>query len=201
MVLAIVATGATALILLLRTPTLPKFNEDPNAFDRLNKNLREVQEANAAGASGVLHIDEAEVNTVLASQLSWSRNRGTATSNIQTNASVRDLKLKLADDRMHVYLLLGRGDRQISIDLEGKLRARDGYAQFTPLSGHIGTLPLPQSVLEKCMREIMNSPEGRERMHLPPNMKDLKVENGEFVVTYKQGLAASDWTGSVKTAH
>jgi hypothetical protein len=46
-------------------------------------------------------------------------------------------------------------------------------------------LPIPQSTLETAVRKMMELPENREKMRLPDELADLRVENGEIVVAYK----------------
>jgi hypothetical protein len=155
---------------------------------------RPAMEAHATGAAGgprILRIDETEVNAVFDTQLASVRNKRHLTgsdhgpSPEQTSTSVRDLKVKMSDDRLYVYLLMGIQGKDVTIDLEGKLHSKDGHMLFEPLSGEIGALPVPQFVLARVIQIIMNSPEYRESLRLPPGISDLKVENGHFVVAYR----------------
>jgi hypothetical protein len=186
---ASLGVGAAFLVLLFRTPKLPAFANDPSAIRRLARKIDDTR-AVTAGRPHILHIEEAEVNSVFDSQLALSRTRaGLVSGNNATNgthgtSSVRDLKVKLANDLVHVYLVLEVERKDVSVDLEGKLRSEGGYMQFEPMSGRIGALPVPQAVLAKVMEAIMKSPEAKEKLRLPPNMTDLKVENGEFVVVF-----------------
>jgi hypothetical protein len=56
---------------------------------------------------------------------------------------------------------------------------------FEPVSGQIGSLPIPQSSLESAVQRLMNSPENREKLKLPPEITDLRIQNGEVVAVYK----------------
>ena len=85
-----------------------------------------------------------------------------------------------------------RGDRQEAEDElrelrphEGRLGAQNGYLNFELMSGQIGSLPIPQSTLESAVRRIMESPENREKLKLPPQIADLRIENGEVVASYR----------------
>lgn len=51
--------------------------------------------------------------------------------------------------------------------------------------GAIGSLPIPRSTLEEAVRGMMESPENREKLKLPADLSDLRIENGEVVVSYK----------------
>jgi hypothetical protein len=53
------------------------------------------------------------------------------------------------------------------------------------VSGQIGALPIPQATLEAAVRRMMESPENREKLKLPSDISDLKIENGEVVAKYQ----------------
>jgi hypothetical protein len=57
--------------------------------------------------------------------------------------------------------------------------------RFQPVSGQIGSLPIPQSTLESAVQRLMDSPENREKLKLPTEISDLRIENGEVVASYK----------------
>jgi hypothetical protein len=73
----------------------------------------------------------------------------------------------------------------MTLQLEGRLDARNGYLRFQPVSGQIGSLPIPQSTLESAVQRLMDSPENREKLKLPTEISDLRIENGEVVASYK----------------
>jgi hypothetical protein len=53
------------------------------------------------------------------------------------------------------------------------------------VSGHFGSLPIPQSALETAVQKMMESPENREKLKLPREISDLRIENGELLATYR----------------
>jgi hypothetical protein len=73
----------------------------------------------------------------------------------------------------------------MTLQLEGRLAAQNGYLRFEPVSGQIGALPIPQSTLDSAVRRLMDSPENREKLKLPSEIADLRIENGEVVASYK----------------
>ena len=103
----------------------------------------------------------------------------------QVRSAVKDVKVELVDDRVRAYVLFDFHGKDLSLQLEGKLGASDGYLRFEPVGGQIGSLPIPQSTLEAAVRKMMESPENREKLKLPADMTGLKIENGEVVATYK----------------
>jgi hypothetical protein len=103
----------------------------------------------------------------------------------QARSSVKDVKIELIDDRVRAYVVFDFYGKDMSLQLEGKLGASDGYLHFLPVNGHLGSLPIPQSTLETAVHRMMESPENRERLQLPADISDLRVENGEVIATYR----------------
>ncbi len=167
--------------------------------------------AAASGQPYILKITEAELNSFLGTHLELNTGSGTgvpprppATSPAPVQApapapeaaekeatveemqsSVRDVRINLVEDRVRAYVVFDFHGKDLSLQLEGHLRAQDGYLKFDPVSGSLGSFPIPQSSLESAVRKMMNSPENHEKMRLPPEISDLRIENGEVVASYK----------------
>jgi hypothetical protein len=121
-----------------------------------------------------------------ASGLDMAVPAGTSAEQIdQVRSQVKDVKVELVDDHVRAYVVFDLHGKDVTLQLEGKLGAQDGYLNFEPISGQIGSLPLPPSALQSAMRHIFESPENREKFKLPSDMSGLKIENGEVVATYK----------------
>jgi hypothetical protein len=103
----------------------------------------------------------------------------------QMRSNVKDVKVQLVGDRVIAYVVFGVHGADMTLQLEGKLGSDNGYIRFEPLSGQIGSLPLPLAALQNAMQRLMESPENREKLRLPADVTDLKIENGEVVTTYK----------------
>jgi hypothetical protein len=103
----------------------------------------------------------------------------------QVRSQVKDVKVELVDDHVRAYVVFDMHGKDVTLQLEGKLGAENGYLNFEPVSGSIGSLPLPPSALQSAMRHILENPENREKFKLPADMSDLKIVNGEVVATYK----------------
>lgn len=124
--------------------------------------------------------------TPSASGLDMPLPAGTTAEQIdQVRSQVKDVKVELVDDHVRAYVVFDMHGKDVTLQLEGKLGAQDGYLNFEPVSGQIGSLPLPPSALQTAMRHIMENPENREKFKLPADMSDLKIVNGEVVATYK----------------
>lgn len=103
----------------------------------------------------------------------------------EVQSSVRDVKIALADDRVQAYVLFDFHGKDLSLILEGHLHVANGYLRFEPTSGKLGSLPLPQSTLESAVARLFDTPENREKMRVPLEIRDIRIENGELVVEYR----------------
>src|SRR5207302_10501648 len=155
------------------------------------------------GQSATVRVDETELNSYLSSHLELSgkeaakpavpadqTNSGdgstpTAQDVEQMRSNVRDFKIQLVDDRVKAYVLFDVHGKDMTLQLEGRLSAQNGYLILDPVSGQIGSLPIPQSALESAVRRLMESPENREKLRLLPQIADLRIENGEVVASYR----------------
>lgn len=100
-------------------------------------------------------------------------------------SNVRDFKVQLIDDRVKAYVVFDVHGKDMTLQLEGRLGARNGYLRFEPVSGQIGAFPIPQSALESAVQRMMDSPENRDKLKLPSEISDLRIQNGEIVASYK----------------
>lgn len=204
--------AAITLVLMLHTTPPPAVQTSPQAAARVEQKMEQVQQAVTSGEPATLRMDQTELNSYLASHLDIASNvnatqyaspapapaapastsasdttnlTGTPDEQIeQVRSSVKDVKVELVQDHVRAHVIFDFHGKDMSLDLEGKLAASNGYLHFEPVSGHIGSLPIPQSTLESAMQRMMDSPENREKLKLPDDMSDLKIENGEVVATY-----------------
>ena len=103
----------------------------------------------------------------------------------QVRSSVRDVKVELIDDRVRAYVVFDVHGKDMTLQLEGRLAAAKGYLRFEPVSGQLGSLPIPQSTLETAVQKMMDSPENRDKLKLPAEISGLRIENGELLATYR----------------
>ena len=190
------------IILVLRKSPPPAVVATPQAAASAEQKVSQVQQTVSQGQSATLRLDQNEVNSYLASHLDLAPQAAapqTSTSSQPTDggpgaltpadidqakSSVRDVKVTMEGDQVHAYVVFDLHGKDMTLDLVGKLGAQDGYLKFEPVSGKIGSLPIPQSALESAVRQLMDSPENREKLKLPSDVSDLHIENGELVTTY-----------------
>jgi hypothetical protein len=187
----------------------PVIATSPQAAARVDQKVEAVEQAVSSGQPATLRLDQTELNSYLASHLDISPNASpsaapatapaanNATSGLpaptgttaeqveQVRSSVKDVKVELIEDRVRAYVVFDFHGKDMTLQLEGKLGASNGYLQFQPVSGQIGSFPIPQSTLETAVQKMMDSAENREKFKLPAEMSGIKIENGEVVATYQ----------------
>jgi hypothetical protein len=191
------------LVLLLHKAPPPLVETSPQAAARAEQKFEQVEKAIASGQPATLRMDETELNSYLASHLTLAGNGAPNPASAggaqgapngatptpqeveQMRSNVRDVRVQLIDDRVKAYVVFDVHGKDMTLQLEGRLGAQNGYLHFEPLGGQIGSLPIPQSTLESAVRRLMNSPENREKLKLPSEISDLRIQNGEVVASYK----------------
>jgi hypothetical protein len=207
-----VSLGSLVLVLALilhRGPP-PAVAFDPQAAARAEAKINAMRREIAPGQPRQLRLDETELNSYLHKNLdlngendaeavapagpapeSGANKPGTAPSPPpdssvgEAQSSVRDVRITLLEDRIQAYVLFDFHGKELSLQLEGRLRVDDGYLRFEPVSGALGSLPLPESALQNAMNRMMASPENREKLRLPNEIQDIRIQNGELLVDYR----------------
>jgi len=103
----------------------------------------------------------------------------------QVQSSVKDVKVDMDGDLVKAHVIFDLHGKDMSLDLDGHLGTQGGYLKFEPVSGKLGSMPLPQSMLDSVVDKLMASPENREKLKLPDDVSDIQIVNGQAVVSYK----------------
>jgi len=173
--------GIIGLLLILHTTPPPVIHTDPAAAQCLQQELQQAATAAARGTLGLVRADETELNSFLKEYVTAATGKAPADS----PAVLRDMKVKLAADRLHLYVLASYRGKDLSFVLEGKVRTVNGYLDFDPISGKIGSLSIPKGSLKRAVEQMVTTPETQELMRLPRNLRDLHIENGKLVVVFR----------------
>lgn len=97
-------------------------------------------------------------------------------------SAVKDVKVDMVGDLVKAYVIFDFHGKDMSLELDGHLSSENGYLQFEPVGGQIGSLPLPQSVLQSAVQKLMSSPENREKLRLPAGVNSIKIVDGQVVM-------------------
>jgi hypothetical protein len=103
----------------------------------------------------------------------------------QVQSAVKDVKVDMDGDVVKAYVIFDFHGKDMSLELDGHLRSENGYLRFVPISGKLGSLPLPQSTLDSAVEKMMSSPENREKLRLPADVNDIQIVDGHAVISYK----------------
>jgi hypothetical protein len=190
------AAVLVAILMIMHAAPAPPIVTSSQAAARADQKIQDVEQAVSAGQPATLRLDETELNSFLSSHLDVSLNTaasatpappaGSPPTDIeQARSAVRDVKVQLVEDRVRAYVVFDFHGKDMTLQLEGRLGASDGYLRFEPVSGQLGSLPIPQSALDAAVRRMMDSPDNREKLRLPAEISDLKIENGEILASYK----------------
>jgi hypothetical protein len=100
-------------------------------------------------------------------------------------SAVKDVKVDMVGDLVQAYVIFDIHGKDISLELDGHLSSENGMVKFDPVSGKLGSLPLPQSTLNAAVEKMMASPENRDKLRLPSDISDIKIVDGQAVIQYK----------------
>ncbi|HWT80508.1 MAG TPA: hypothetical protein VN648_17125 [Candidatus Methylomirabilis sp.] len=180
------AVSLIALFLLLRPATPPEVRIDPAAADHVQTKMEQMEQAVAEGRPHTLQLNEAELNVWMQSNLAMGGGPpGPAAEPTleQVQSSLRDVKVNLIGDRVRAYALFSLYGKDVSLKLEGRLFVAEGRLRFEPISGMLGSMPIPKLSLDRAVSRLFESKDNREKFLLPPEIKDIRVINGELIVS------------------
>lgn len=203
------------ILLVLHKSPPPAVTVDPAAVARVQQKFEAAAEAKSAGESAQVQLDSTELNSYLAQNLQLAGSpvvnasaNGPSDAAPQTTpvsdsapvaspsasaqpsvqevqSSVRDVKVDMEGDLVEAYVVFDSHGKDLSLELEGRLSAENGYMKFEPVAGKLGSLPLPQSVLNAAVDKMMDSPENRDKLRLPEDVSNIQIRDSQVVISYK----------------
>jgi hypothetical protein len=96
---------------------------------------------------------------------------------------VKDYKVNFEGDVARGQFVTQIGGKDVYVTLAGHLGSKDGYATFDPTEFKVGDLSIPVSIVSGALQKKLD--EQRDRLKLPNDVGDIKVENGQLVATQK----------------
>lgn len=203
---------AVILLILHKSPA-PQVPFDSQAAARVESKLAEAQSAVQQGMPYELQLDSTELNSFLNTNLAIAGNSAAqpqadppvsaasdpapvaSPSSIpsssaseptiaEVQSAVRDVKVDLAGDLVKAYVVFDFHGKDLSLELDGRLSSFGGYLIFQPVSGQLGSLPLPQTALNSAVERVMSSPENREKFRLPNGVRSVEVSDGHLIIDY-----------------
>jgi hypothetical protein len=192
---------------MLRPSAPPPIVATHAAAKRAEAKIEEFQSSIGQGTEYRLEMDEAELNGWLSENLALKKTTGSGIERSQSSpsstdqanpaphdpstekealeqirSSVRDVRIEILADTLRIYALFDMHGMDVSLELEGRPEVRDGYIKMEPVRGKLGSLPLMAGTLKSVVDRLFESPENKEKFKIPPDIRDVRVEQGRLVV-------------------
>lgn len=199
--LATLLISVVALVLALRKPQPVAPRQTPAAIavhaQSFQAKVNQLEEARQQGQSGSevrLTADEiaaaiAQAQTVAPAQ-NKAPNSGTLTDASAPAApgaidpgSLEEPVISFEGDIVRGQFVTQVAGEKTYVTVAGHLGSKDGYATFEPTEFKIGDLNVPVSLVNEALQKKML--EQQDRLKLPDFVSDVRVENGQLVVTQK----------------
>jgi hypothetical protein len=169
--------------------------KDANGFQNKLGELQEAHQRGEAGTEVRLTSEEVAAALVVANPQPQTQPAQTAASpnNNPTDSAtvtpeqvpVKDPQVVFEGDEVKGQFIANVYGKDVFVTLSGHLGAQDGYATFQPMSFKIGSMPVPISMVQAQLDKKLSEPEAHEKLKLPEFVSDLKIENGQLVITQK----------------
>ena len=199
--------------LILRKSSPPQVEANSQAAARAAMKFSQAESAVASNQPYQLTLERTELNSYLRQNLEIAGNEqsqpssanspdssSAPTSQPQTatqaavagepsvaevQSAVRDVRVDLDGDLVKAYVVFDFHGKDLSLELDGHLSSADGYIQFRPVAGWLGSLPLPQSSLDSAVQRLVSSPENHEKLRLPDGIESIAIQNSKLVINYQ----------------
>lgn len=194
--IATLLTSLIALVLLLKKPAPVGRPQAPalmaqnaQSFDQKLAEFEQTTstppatDSNADSSKAEVRINSDEVSAVLAQSLGNSGPAPTPTSNAYAAPVIKDQQVSFEGDLVHGQFLMQIAGKDVWITISGHLGERDGYATFDPTEFKVGDLNVPVSLVNPALQKKLA--EERDRLKLPDNVGNLKIENSQLVMQQK----------------
>ncbi len=137
-----------------------------------------------------VHLNSDEVGAALAQAVGAAGASGAGTGELSPDSglgggepNIKDQRVSFEGDTVHGQFLTEIAGKDVWVTVSGHLSSKDGYATFEPTEFKVGDLNVPVSLVNPALQKKLF--EQRDRMKLPENVGDLKVQNGELVMQQK----------------
>jgi hypothetical protein len=185
------AVAIAAILLVLHASKPPQIILPPDAGQQADEKIRQFQNTIHKDTQGRLELDQPELNAWLSDNLAVKKPARAATAAHsldgmpaeQAQSPIRDVKIELLEDSLRVYTIFDMHGIDLSLELEGRLLTQDGYIRLEPTAGKLGSLPLMSGAMRAVTDRLFNSPENKEKFKLPSEIRDIRIEHGNLVVT------------------
>jgi hypothetical protein len=207
---ATLVTSVAALVLVLKKPAPVAPAQSPAAaaanVESVEKKLEQLDQPKEPGqAPAQVHFNSDEITAALAQAAAALPKSMTASAAMASSVSqtglptsvpaspdavigegepqVKDYKVNFDGDVARGQFVTQIGGKDVYVTLAGHLGSKDGYATFDPTEFKVGDLSIPVSMVSSALQQKLS--EQRDRLKLPDDVGNIKVENGQLVATQK----------------
>ncbi|MGC2449854.1 MAG: hypothetical protein WA477_19560 [Candidatus Sulfotelmatobacter sp.] len=199
--IAALLASLIAIVLLVKKPAPVAHPQAPAAIaehaQSFDQKMAEFEQATQAasgssstsdtdpvGSKAEVRINSDEASAVLAQSLGTSGATLTPTSDVGTLApTIKDQQVSFDGDLVHGQFLTQIAGKDVWLTISGHLGEKDGYATFDPTEFKVGDLNVPVSLVNPALQKKLA--EQRDRLKLPDNVGNMKVENSQLVMQQK----------------
>jgi hypothetical protein len=184
-----------SVFLLLKSPAPIAPPLEPAALkqnaESFQQKLTELANAQSLGEQGTeVHFTAPEVNAAMAQATAAPPAPVRATPAAQPVPSpsseqvpIKSTQVSFEDNVVKGQFLTELYGKDVYITVAGRLGSRDGYVTFEPTEFKVGDLSVPVSMVNPALQRKLADPENRDKLKLPAFVKDLRVEEGELVIS------------------
>ncbi len=129
---------------------------------------------------GEIQLSSAEVNAALAESL-----RNGAPSADLGQVPVQAPQVSFEGDQVRGVFPTQIYGKDVYVTVAGRLGSQNGYATFDPTEFKVGDLTVPVSMVNGALQKKLADPANRDKLKLPDFIADVRVVNGQLVVTQK----------------
>ena len=160
--------------------------------ESFQQKLTELANAQSLGETGTeVHFTAPEVNAAIAQATlpqpaAAPMSPSPASQPTQPAAEqvpIKSTRVSFENDAVKGQFLTEVYGKDVYITVAGHLGSHDGYVTFEPTEFKVGDLSVPVSMVNPVLQRKLADPENRDKMKLPEFVKDLRVENGELIIT------------------
>lgn len=179
----------------------------PQQAREVEDKLQQLQDASSRGDAGVqVDLSAGEVNGFLSQSMASPggntsspvpsddpnpspRTRTVSVSDTDdpkvAQSAVKDFRVVMADDEVVGFFVVDFHGKDLDITISGRPTASNGYMTFSPTGFKVGSLSIPVSLVNPALQRRLNDPDMHEKLKLPDFVGDLRVQNGQIVITGK----------------
>jgi hypothetical protein len=154
----------------------------PDAGERAQAKLSRFRASAKAGQLRTLRMNEAELNGWIHSKLP-QRGAESGREGSEASESLQDLRVQLLEKTVRAYAAFEFHGKEMSLELEGRPRVRDGRIRLEPSAGKLGALPLPAPACESAATRIFEALQSGEKLLPTQGIVDVRIERFELVIT------------------